>query len=159
MIVFQKYKTRLKPADIDNWILTKKDEKIGLIKIKRYSASSNESGFFIRERRFNKYQSFMPRIIGKYDYALNGTGIDLKIIPSYTGILFFAIFIIVCPWIILSSNHVNINGIETSDLIDRFKLIGILLIIIVPLMCFLLIRPVYKFRRWIENELNLEKIE
>jgi hypothetical protein len=148
------------PKEIESWIQKKKDEKIGFFfKIRKYVARSNGTGFMIRERRFNNYQSFKPRVIGKYSSTLRNTRIDLKIIPSYTGILFFSTFLLGFPLVILISDNININGSFTSDLSEKFKMVGMIYLIVIPLMLWTLIRPVYNVKIWIEEELRLIKIK
>jgi len=159
MILKQTYETKMTPNEIDSWIRIKKNEKVGLFKISRFAAKSNESGFMIREKRFNKYQSFMPRVIGKYTFSINSTKIDLLILPSFTGLLFFSAFLIVFPLVIFCSDYINLNGTLTSDLSDRVKMSGIVLIIVLPIMFWALIRPLYKARTWIETELRLNRTE
>lgn len=131
MIIKQKYETRMTPNEIESWIQRKKGEETGLIiKIRKYVARSNQNGFMIREKRLNNYQSFMPRIIGKYTSTLKTTKIDLKIIPSYTGIIFFSIFLLGFPIAILSNHSVKINGAMTSDLNDKLVTVGVILLIV-----------------------------
>jgi len=154
MIVRQKYVTRLKPVDIDNWIKIKKNEKFGyFFKFRQYRANSDEYGFFIREVRFSEYQNFKPRVIGKYlSTDNNKTEINLTIIPSITGMIFFSMFILVAPISFLYPYHIN-NKIETSDIMAFV----IILAISIPVMIWSLIRPVYKTESWIVDELKLIK--
>ncbi len=155
MIVRQKYVTRLKPVDIDNWIKIKKNEKFEyFFKFRHYRANSDEYGFFIREVRYSEYQNFKPRIIGKYISTDNNkTEINLTIIPSITGMIFYSVFIIaLIPFFI--PDYINYFKIDNSDIL----VIAILFPILIFIMIRSLILPVYKAKSWIIDELKLKKI-
>lgn len=159
MIINQKYISYLSKSDIEGWITRMNNKRMKFLKFRLYVAKYHENGFYIREKRINSYQSFKPRIYGKFVFSTKGSFINIRIIPSITGMVFFFCFVIIFPLITLLSPYILINGIELSDYSIKIKNAGIILLISVPIMYFALIRPVYKAKTWIENELKLKRVE
>jgi len=160
MIISKRYETRMTPTEINSWIQEKADEKIGFIlKVRKYVTRANEQGFMIRERRLNKYQNFKPRIIGKFSTTISNTKVDIKVIASFSGILFFSVFLIGFPIAILYNYFENGSESITSDLTDKLLFVVAILVIGVPIMFWTLIRPMYYAKDWIEKELKLNKTE
>ena len=71
MIRIQKYTTKLKRADIDNWLIARKNEKTRF-RFKGYTVKSDEYGFSIRERNLKTNDS-NPRTIAKYIDSIKNT--------------------------------------------------------------------------------------
>ena len=86
----QTYKTNLNSEQIRNWIVKKSNEETWLFKLKRYSTRITETGFRIRERRFN--QSFYPQVIGEFLTEENKNLIKLRIRPPIFSTVFLSIF-------------------------------------------------------------------
>ncbi|MBS2101140.1 hypothetical protein KEM10_22835 [Carboxylicivirga linearis] len=158
MIISKSYSTKLSVVEIDNWIKSKTEERLKnrLLKPKRFKAKLKQSIFMIREIRQSQYDSFKPRIIGRFLKSTNHTVIKINIFPSISGTLLFSIFIIVVPTIILSSG-VTINNVLATSLMEKIKVVGVIWLIGIPTMYFSLIRPIYRTQKWLESELELRE--
>lgn len=89
MIFKQLYETKLTTTNIESWIDAKMSKSTGLFGIREYSAKAKEDGFMIRKRRLTKADVFYPRVIAKYCKPSTRTMLSIRIIPSYTSIIFF----------------------------------------------------------------------
>ena len=155
MIRIKKYKTRLKHADIDNWILVKQNEKKDFkTHFNGYKAESDKYGFRIRERNIKASDS-NARVVAKYVDSTNDTVIYMRIIPHIAKTVYhFIAFVFITGFTILSV------VLDTKEKFwNDIKLIGIMYLIFFPVFYLFIILPVHDLRKWIERELKLEKIK
>jgi len=156
--ISQRYVTSLKPVDVNNFITGLRNEKIWLLHIRKFKTHVSETGFRIQERRTGKNQPFYPLIIGKYPQHLSVKYLDIRIIPSIFGTLFFAAFWIAFPLVIWTSKVTTIDTIlKSSEIISRIEQTGILILLLAPVTIIFLWLPCFKAQKWIENELKLQK--
>jgi hypothetical protein len=154
----QTYKTNLNYEQIRNWVVKKSNEETWLFNMKRYRTRITETGFRIRKKRFNEYQSFYPLVTGEFLTEENKNLIDLKIRPSIFGTGFFGIFWTIAPILTMTIDKATVNGqLRYLNLTDRINGIGLILLIMTPLTLISFIWPYYKTKKWIKRELNLEK--
>lgn len=158
MIFKQLYETKLTTANIESWIDAKMSKSTGLFGIREYSAKAKEDGFMIRKRRLTKADVFYPRVIAKYCKPSTRTMLSIRIIPSYTSIIFFSFFIPTLLYSLLFGENYTANGQLIYDFNERMDTAGLLVIVFSAVIYWSVIRPMYKTRSWIISELKLHKV-
>lgn len=161
MIVIQDYRIRLEKSDIDAWIKSKLNQNgKGFLDSDKFSAKSDENGFYLRERRQGRHHNQKyARTYGKYIGNGSELLINLKIFPSFrllTVIVFTAVMTI---YLAFGTEDINSDVVEdASSLSGRLILVGVVALVLAPITYFGAIRKVNVTRSLIENELKLEKL-